>query len=167
MTQDPFWPPAPTSPPEIPRRVPRKRWPYLLGVAVLLLVAAGVVGYVEKDRAPGEPDRVRQVADRFAGAVDRGDVAASVGMLCAEEAGDLADDGLPSGEASPSADEQQPGASGPPVEISDVRIQGDVASVHVTRPGVDTTLYLRKEAGVWSVCAPAAARLPATASPRP
>ncbi|MFD5465042.1 hypothetical protein ACFWIQ_19765 [Kitasatospora sp. NPDC127059] len=167
MTQDPFWPPAPAGPPEIPRSAPRKRWPYLLGAAVLLLAAAGIVGYVTTDRAPSEPDRVRQLVGRFATAVDRGDVAGSVGMLCPEEAGDMADSDLPSDGVSPSADEQQPAASGPPVEVSDVRIEGDVASAHVTRPGVDTTIYLRKEAGAWSVCAPAAARLPGAASPRP
>ena len=43
-----------------------------------------------------------------------------------------------------------------PVEISEVRVTGDVASVRVTRPPVPaTTMYLRKENGVWKVCAAA------------
>ncbi|MEW2308916.1 hypothetical protein AB0918_09820 [Streptomyces sp. NPDC006864] len=159
MTQDSPWLPSP----EVPQRKPWKRWPYLLGGAVLLV--AGVIGYVETQQAPSEADRVRQVVGRFATAVDQGDVAGTVGMLCTEEAGEMADADLPSGGSS-SADEHQPAASGPPVEISEVRIEGDVASAHVTRPGVDTTIYLRKEAGVWSPCAPAAKQLPAPASPR-
>ncbi|MEU4120529.1 hypothetical protein AB0F71_39315 [Kitasatospora sp. NPDC028055] len=112
-----------------------------------------------------EADRVRQVVARFATTVDQGDVAGTLRMLCTEEAGEMADDDLPSGGGSPSADGPEPAASGPPVEISEVSVHGDVASAHVTRPGVDTTIYLRKEAGVWSLCASAAERLPAAASP--
>ncbi|MER6302327.1 hypothetical protein ABT247_22590 [Kitasatospora sp. NPDC001539] len=59
------------------------------------------------------------------------------------------------------------GRSAPALDVSDVRIQGDTASARVTRPGVDATIHLRREAGVWKVCEPADGELSATASRQP
>ncbi|GAS90861.1 zinc finger protein 318 [Mycolicibacterium brisbanense] len=152
--QQPAWtypaPPYGTPPP------PRKRRTvlWILGcVAVLLVVAlAGVGGWIMF--ANKDEDQIKDVAARFAAAVDAQDQSAMLAELCSEEADELtsdedyvADDGGPVDESSKV-----------PFNVETVTVKGDVAALSFTRPTFDTsgTLYLRKESNTWKVCKPAA-----------
>jgi hypothetical protein len=98
-----------------------------------------------------KPDeaQIRTTVEKFAHAVDREDTATMIAMLCEEEAQSLIDE-VPSPDAhglGPSYER--------PINISDIRVTGDVAKARVTRPAQQpATLYLRKEANTWKLCDP-------------
>ncbi|QCB94770.1 hypothetical protein [Cellulomonas shaoxiangyii] len=124
-----------------------------LVVAVAVVVAGVVVAYVLATRPPSEEARIQELVTQFARAVDRENLSDIVALLCEEEAeGILEDD-----DYDPDAGgTEEGGADSRPVEASDVRVTGDVASAVVSRPGQpDTTLWFRIEEGRWTVCAPA------------
>lgn len=152
-------PSGPAGPLRIEQRRSRGRRLSVLGVAVLL-VTAGVAGCATDSPAQGDQARIKKVASQFATAVDRADVAGIVGLLCPEEAGGITDSDLP-------PDGKELGATARPVHLSDIRITGDVAGVRVTRPGLTTNLYLRREVDGWKVCASAGDVLSAGVSPAP
>lgn len=102
--------------------------------------------------------RIRQVVDRFAIAVDADDQTTILAVLCTEEATTITedDDYIP-------ADGEEPATAAPPggspVTTSDVQVRGDVAAAAVARAGrTPVTLYLQKENGSWTICAPAETR---------
>ncbi|MFG2287609.1 hypothetical protein ACGFOU_16320 [Streptomyces sp. NPDC048595] len=119
--------------------------------AVLLAAAGGITAYLLPDQGDSEQSRIEKAVADFALAVDRGDTARMVGLLCLEEARGVTDDGADSGDA-----ERDTRSKPIPVTTSDIRIKGSVASVVVTRPAQKpTAVYLRKEKGAWKLCAPA------------
>jgi hypothetical protein len=121
---------------------------------VIVAILAGRGGDTGVALGNSDEAQIRRVLQRFAVAIDRNDRGGIVAALCAEEA-ETFTEGV--GEAEDP--EPDTSSSPPPVEISDVRVTGDVASVRVARPPVPaTTMYLRKEDGVWKVCAAAEAQ---------
>ncbi|MDH6116284.1 hypothetical protein [Kitasatospora sp. GAS204B] len=136
-----------------PERRPRKG-PFVLGAAVLIVVTGGAIGYAQVQHAQvqhahSDPVRIQQVVDQFATAVDRADVAKTVSLLCPEEANAITDSDIP-------PDSSQLATAKRPIKVSGIQVRGDLATAQVTRPGVSATLHLRKDAGTWKVCDPAA-----------
>ena len=105
---------------------------------------------------------IRQLVRDFAAATDYTDTRTIVSLLCTEEAEGITESG--------SYDPDDPDRMGPvampedwrppPVETSEVRVVGDVASALVRRDERSFTLYFRREGGHWTVCAPAADQMP-------
>ncbi|WP_369355266.1 hypothetical protein [Streptomyces sp. cg2] len=116
----------------------------LAGAAVCVAV------FLFPERGDTEQSKVQQAVTDFALAVDRGDTAKMVALLCLDEAHGVADND------DNSADGERDSRSKPiPTTTSDVRIKGSVASVVVTRPAQKpVSVYLRKENGTWKMCAP-------------
>lgn len=144
-------PPPGSGPPSEPPPHGRGRLVLLVAAGALVVVAGVVVAVVALTRPRGDEADIRALVDRFALAVDREDQAAVVALLCAQEAADITED-----------DDYDPANDGglatqPPhrdVRTSQVQVTGDVASARVERPEQDaTTLWFRKEDGVWTVCA--------------
>ncbi len=130
----------------------RKRWiPAAVAGAVVLILVVAIVVTVVVVRGNSDQVKIQKVAQNFASAVDRGDQPRILSLLCAEEAEAVTDDEdfNPANTAT---------SAGKPIALhtSDIRISGNVASARITRPNAPpATLYFRKEAGVWKVCAPA------------
>lgn len=173
MTQ-PEIAPTPLDPPSTPEGSTGDSWPSrrllwaIAGTCLLGVVAAavvvGVVIWGGNSPAQTERDRVTDVVDRFAVAVDSDDSAGIVASLCAEEAQEFVDAGGTDPELTPASPVATP--SGTLATVTNVTINGEVASADVTlRSGATTRLWLRRETSQWKVCAPAE---PATkASPTP
>ncbi|GII95271.1 Rv0361 family membrane protein [Sinosporangium siamense] len=127
----------------------------IVAVAVAVVVASGLFrtqsGTSPSARAvqrPGEAE-IRSTVERFAHAVDREDTVTMIAMLCEEEAQSVAD------EVSSSGDQVLDRSHERPIDVSDIRIAGDVATVRVTRPAQQpVTMYLRKESNTWKLCDP-------------
>jgi hypothetical protein len=145
-----------------PRAGSAGRWAIVAVAAGLaVVVACGLVGCVVVTRVGGDQAtvlstsdeaKIRKLVNQFAAAVDREDQAAIVALLCTEEAEGITDDE----DYDPSRDGGVTERRTAPITISDIRITGDVASARISRPSQpDTTLYFRKENGVWKVCAAA------------
>jgi hypothetical protein len=160
--QPPGPPPADEPPAARPSMSSRRRWLIVSAAVVAVLIVAGLVLFLTVGRGDSEQAKVREVVDEFAVAVDQADRGTIIKLLCTEEAGELAeDDDDPAPDGGPAA----AGAKAS-VEVSDIRVTGDVASARVKRPSqAATTLYFRKEAGVWKVCAPAGDAVSASPSP--
>lgn len=128
-------------------------------VATTILAAGGVGAYLVVDLGGGDDEaEIRQLVDQFALAVDAEDLATVTELLCEEEVAALVDDG----DYDPDVQrvEVDPDTN---YEVTDVRVADDVASAHFARPpDSGDTLYFRREAGSWSVCAPAASEFPAS-----
>jgi hypothetical protein len=111
-------------------------------VAALLVIAlAGVGGWIMF--ANKDEDQIKDVAARFASAIDAQDQSAMLAELCSEEATAVTDD------EDYVADDGGPVAepSEEPFNVQTVTVKGDVAALSFTRPTFNTTgtLYLRKE----------------------
>lgn len=133
---------------------PRKsRTPWVVGgILSAVVVATGVVAFFLLNRAPAETeeDRIAQLVQDFSVSVDGTDTSEAAAMLCDEERElfeERVDPDLPEPET---ADET------PDIDVSDVRIEGDLASALIMRPPDDeaVTMYFRKESDEWTVCAP-------------
>ncbi|MFC0041836.1 hypothetical protein [Actinomadura rayongensis] len=116
-------------------------------VALVGVVVAGYLVVAGLNSAGGEKDEIRKTVKEFAGAVDRNDNVTLLSMLCPQEAAGVADDiDAPDGRGDPNAKPI-------PIKVDDVKINGNVAEVRVTRPRQKpATLFLRKEKGVWKLC---------------
>lgn len=91
----------------------------------------------------------RAAVEEFAHAVDRGDQAAVLAMLCSEEAEALRESGVPEEETGGGSDLERP------IRTSDVEIRDHIARAVVRRPDQDTaTVYLKLESGTWKMCDP-------------
>jgi hypothetical protein len=104
------------------------------------------------------------VVDRFVTAVDSGDPATIVVLLCPEEAAGITenDDVAP---IDPS-DQVAASTTTHPREITEVEVVGDIASARVSRPDQEPfTLYLRRDGETWKVCADAEAEFHPNTSP--
>ncbi|MEV0968430.1 Rv0361 family membrane protein [Microtetraspora glauca] len=154
-------PPDPLFPtrPQRPRRPHRK--PLLIAATIITLaVSAAVVHSALSRTHPGATPiretaekageaQIRTTIEKFAHAVDREDTVTMVAMLCEEEAQSVIDE-VPSPD-DPGLDPSHER----PIDVSDIRVTGDVAKARVTRPAQQpATLYLRKEAGTWKLCDP-------------
>jgi hypothetical protein len=150
MTQSPL---PPAAPPGRPPRTRRAWWIAGAVTGVLLVATAGIILAVAVMREDDDEAGIRRLVADFALAVDRGDQARLVGLLCAEEASEVKDsDGY-----APARDGQYDrSVTEAPVTTSDITVTGDTARARISRPGQDpTTLSFRKENGSWTVCAPA------------
>jgi hypothetical protein len=162
----PPYPGPPASQPPATRRLAGSmRW-WVLGAAaagLVLVVLAGVVVWVVVARTNSDEAKIQRLVGDFATAVDRDDQDKLLNLLCAEEARAITedDDYDPANNGGPITDSRKI-----PVKATDIRVTGDTASARITRPSQPaTTLYFRKEAGRWKVCAPAGD--PAGATPTP
>jgi hypothetical protein len=143
---------GPAVPP--PPAATRKRaWLLLaLGAGLVLLLGLGITAYVVVARSNSDEEKIRRVIGDFAVAVDRQDQARVIALLCEEEADDIREDD----DYDPANDGGVDPPAKTPVDVSDIRVNGDVASARISRPSrPDATLYFRREAGTWKVCAPA------------
>lgn len=142
-----------------PRRPRRKL--LLIALAIIALAVSAAVAFSALPRTPtgaapiretvekpGEA-QIRATVEKFARAVDREDTATMIAMLCEEEAQSVIDE-IPS----PDDSGLGPGYERP-IDVADIRVTGDVATVRVTRPAQQpVTLYVRMEAGTWKLCDP-------------
>lgn len=152
---NPWQQPGPQQPgrqqpwPQQPR--PGRRNPaVVVPLALVALVGAVLAGYLVISGlggGGGEKDEIRKTVKEFAHAVDRNDNVTLLSMLCPQEAAGVADDiDSPDGRGDPKAKLI-------PITVEDIKINGNIAEVHVTRPRQKpATLFLRKEKGVWKLC---------------
>ncbi len=144
---DPFAGPPDGPTPAGPRR---RRVIVVTAVAVGVLVVAGAVVGTLVARSHSDEARIRTLVSTFAVVVDDEDQDGILALMCTEEAADITGD-----------DDYDPSRPPPvdppphrPVRVSDVRVDGEVASAHITRPDQPgATLWFRKEDGRWTVCA--------------
>ncbi len=156
-------PPDTTQPITVGRPAGKGLRRVLAATALVVLTALGVGLYVFL--AGREEREVRSVADSFVTAVDTADEARIVGLLCPEEAADITgnENLLPPETSSDLAPDASTAAADPAFarEITDIEVADDVASARVVRPDQEPfTLYLRKDASGWKICAPAEERFP-------
>lgn len=120
--------------------------------------AAFTVFVVTRDRSDDEGE-IRSTVEKFALATDRGDQDAILGLVCEQEAAEIRDSEYFHEDR---AGDYDTSVSEAPVTTSDITVTGDTAHATVSRPagGEPATLYFRKEAGAWKVCAPAGDPLP-------
>jgi hypothetical protein len=141
--------PLPLSQSQARRR--RTRW-LVAGGLGLVLVAAVVVTVVLLNRGPSDEARIQDVVDRFATAVENGDQATMLQAMCAEEAEDITDDD----DYDPDIGAGSADRSTVHVEVAQVTVTGDTAKAQVSTEGRQpATLYFRKDADGWKVCASA------------
>lgn len=150
----------PTPDPEItqpvtiagPSRKPLRRIVLFAGVFVLLIGGVGLYFHI----AGRDVREIRSVVDSFVTAVDTADEARVISLLCQEEAADLIENaGEEPSEPSPAVPDDPSFAR----DVTEVEVRDDAASAKVVRSDEQPyTLYLRKEAEVWKVCAPAEER---------
>jgi hypothetical protein len=145
--------PTPEQPVQKPRGTRRRRLLIAGAGGLVVVLAAAIVISMLVVRANSDRAKIQKLVDNFASAVDQGDQARIVSLLCAEEAAAVTDgdDYDPSNKPGPAA------AARRAVRTSEIRVAGSVASAQITRPDQPVaTLHFRKEAGVWKVCATAA-----------
>jgi hypothetical protein len=135
---------------------PRRRRVLIAAAAGLAVVlAAAIAVSVIVVRGNSDQARIQKVVDDFASAVDQGDQARIVSLLCTQEATAVTedDDYDPANRPGPATGARKA------VRTSDIRVTGGTASARVSRSNQpDATLHFRKEAGVWKVCASAGDR---------
>jgi hypothetical protein len=133
------------------RRSRKPLWVTLAVVAVLAGVAAAGFWIVVGPAGESDQAKITRTIDRFAEAVDTGDMPRALSYMCAAEAQQITDD--PDYEA----DDTGTIDSGKrlPVNVSDIRITGNSATARLSRPPAEPrTLRLQKEAGAWKLCNP-------------
>ncbi|WP_131812642.1 Rv0361 family membrane protein [Mycolicibacterium peregrinum] len=127
-----------------------------LAIAVpVLLILCGVGGWIWFSTSR-EKGAIKDVASRFAEAIDTQDQDKMLATLCQEEHDLVTDgDGFDPGDSGPGAKDNRQ-----PFEVTDVTVKDDVAQVQFLRPNSEHSgsLYLRKESGAWKVCDPAEAQ---------
>lgn len=154
MTMPPPYGYPPSGRPGDQQMPKRRRKGLLIGgvaaAATATLVVAGVLAWFLLG-ANGDEDQIRAVMGNFNTAVENGDVDAVASHLCAQEAAAFKGLHIPVPPASPRA--SQPNTQ---VGLSNIQIKGQLAAATLTAAGKpDTTLYFRKEADTWKLCASA------------
>lgn len=152
------------APPGYPQQWPGQQQPTVGGLRrsrrrvalvitmLVLLVLCSVASWAWFSRTSDEK-AIKDIARRFAEAVDTQDQAALLATLCAEEYEQFTE--------AESFDPSDPGpavnVSPEPFEVTNVTVKGDVAQVEFRRPtsGHSGSLFLRKESGAWKMCDPA------------
>ncbi len=126
-------------------------------VFALAGIGGAVALVIQQVGAKGTDDaEISSVLLDFANVVESGSTQQVVELLCAEEAATFADR-VSGGEEAEQGGATEDGRRQRPVDISDIVIRGDIASVRVARPPSEPRpLYLRREDGRWKVCAPVA-----------
>lgn len=119
------------------------------GAAAVGLVVLGAAAFGVHWVMSGDERDASAAVEEFAHAVDRGDQASMLVMLCVEEADALRESGVPEDEAGGGSDLERP------IRTSDVEIRGNVARAVVRRPDQDpVAAYLKREAETWKMCDP-------------
>jgi hypothetical protein len=145
--------PQPGYPPSSPGYPPRGTkskalWLSVIAGAVAVVIAVMATGLYVVHRN-SDPVKIRSLVGDFSVAVYGGDPRQMARYMCAEGAQSFLDT---------IEDPDTPAAleTPPPFDVSDIEVKGDVASAKLTfeRTGVQT-MYFRKEAGKWTVCAAA------------
>ncbi|WP_030481497.1 hypothetical protein [Lentzea albidocapillata] len=125
---------------------PLRRIVLVTAAIVLVVGGTGLYFYI----AGRDVREIRTVVDSFVTAVDTADQARVVALLCQEEAAGLTENEDPPVPSPAIADDPSHAR-----EVTEVEVRDDAASAKVVRPDEEPyTLYLRKEADVWKVCAP-------------
>lgn len=127
----------------------------LIATALAVLALAGT-WLLADAQGPSDDKQIQQLTQSFAIAVAQEDPNKIMALLCQSEASGLADsDAADDTPVTAPADHYQ-------TTTGAIRIVGDVASAQVTRTQITptrktytTTLYFRKENGMWKVCASA------------
>lgn len=153
MTMPPTYGYPPTGQPAAPQAPKRRRKGLLIGgvaaAATATLVVAGILAWFLLG-ANGEEDQIRAAMGSFNTAVENGDVDAVASHLCAQEAAAFKGLHIP---VPPASGAPQPNTQ---VGLSNIQIKGQLAAATLTAAGKpDTTLYFRKEADNWKLCASA------------
>jgi hypothetical protein len=135
----------------------RSRRRVVIAVVIGVLAAGGAALYFLLPH--GDEADVRTVVDNFVTAVDNSDTQQIVSLLCEEEAEGITED-----------DDADLSGSWPTalfpldLDITEVQVIGDNAAAKVSRADQDPyPLYLRRDGGVWKVCADAEAAFRRTA----
>jgi len=150
----PVWGPPPQwGPPGMPPPAPRSRLVWVIAAVVAVLavagVAGGVWGYLHHRNEQQLAD-IRATVNQFAEASDTADTTKMAALMCAEEAEQFTD-GM---EGTDVGGPIKP-AKRAAVNIGKISVEGNQASVDVTRPPSPTvTLKLTREAGGWRLCNP-------------
>lgn len=143
-------PPMPAPPfPQPPKKSRKGLWASLTVVAVGLVAVLGIGGFVIFGPGFSDSGKVKKTVDEFAAAVDTSNAPAMLALMCTAQAQQLRDtEGFDADDDST----VDPG-SRRPVNISDIRIDGDTAQVTVTRPPEQPNQFtLVKEDGRWKMC---------------
>jgi len=133
-----------------PRRRRALRVYAWFAAAAVILSATGSILYTALGFAP--ESQVEDVLTEFGAAVDRGDQATLIGLLCQEEATLLTEDD----DYDPTA---EPDPLAPPLdrEFADITVDGDRATAQVLIEGAEpATVHLRRDQDHWKLCDPAA-----------
>jgi hypothetical protein len=98
---------------------------------------------------PGDAEQIHTLVQVFAAAVDADPFRAAT-MLCSEER-EFFEDTINPDLVLPKYPPQAP-----PIAVSDVVVDGDMASAVIRRPpaSIPIRMYFRREGGAWTVCAP-------------
>lgn len=144
----PPYPSYPYGPPKRSRKASRKALWVTLSLLGLAAVAATTVLIVVGTAGPSDEAQIRSVIGHFAQAVDSGDLPKARTYMCAEES-----------EQIPERDDGASDTVAPvkrlPVNVTDVRVNGDAATAELSRPPQKPrTLRLTKQAGTWKICDP-------------
>jgi ketosteroid isomerase-like protein len=123
-------------------------WLSVIAGGAAVVVAVTVAGLYVVHRN-SDPVKIRSLVGDFSAAVYGGDPRQMARYMCAEGAQSFLD--TIEDPATPAAHEAPP-----PFDVSDIQVKGDVASAKLTfKPTGVQTMYFRKEAGKWTVCAAA------------
>jgi hypothetical protein len=142
---------APTGQPPAQRVPKRRRKGLIIGgsaAGMATLVVAAILAWFLLG-SNGEEDQIRALMGNFNAAVESGDVDAVATYLCADEAATFKGLHIDVPATAPPAPQQHA-----QVGLSDIQIKGQLASATLTATGKQTTtLYFRKEAEAWKMCA--------------
>ena len=144
--------PAP-HPPWQPRPTRRRGIWIAAGTAVALLAIGGSIGGVAWHRhseTEAQLAQIRQTVTEFAEASDSADTPKMATLMCAAEAAEFTDQP----DYDPDAEPITPGTRAA-VDIGEISLAKDTATVDVTRPPTAAaTFTLKREGGAWKLCNP-------------
>lgn len=149
----PWMPPAGAwwgPPPPVPPRRRKQVWLYAVLAVVVITVASAVAAIAAYDHYQNsDPARIKALIGAFSDSVSRGNPQEIATLMCREEAEPYLDAAAdPGGELA--------NAPKPKFRIGDIVVHGDAASATlIFRDDQTQTMYFRKNAGKWTVCAPA------------
>lgn len=135
---------GPQGPP--PQKSHKKLWVGLAVVVPALVAVVGVTLYFALGLGVSESDKVAKTINDFALAVDTQDAPKILGLMCEAQASQLRDE-VPEGTDPVDPIERRP------VNVSNIRVDGDTARVTVARPPDTSHEYrLVKENDQWKMC---------------